>query len=101
MFEERARLVGRAAGLLLDLFDPEVLVVSETGANRMPGCLATLRAEAAAWASAGADVATTVRATSFPGNVLAVAGGAVALDQVYAAPLNRAAVNSVPRKLAS
>jgi predicted NBD/HSP70 family sugar kinase len=88
MFEERARLVGRAAALLLDLFDPEVLVVSEAGANRLPACLATLRAEAAAWSSAGAAAANIIRGTSFPGNVLAVAGGAIALDRVYAAPMN-------------
>jgi predicted NBD/HSP70 family sugar kinase len=88
MFEERARLVGRAAGLLLDLFDPEVIVVVEAGANRLPACLATLRAEAAARSSAGADAANIIRTTSFPGNVLAVAGGAVALDRVYAAPMH-------------
>lgn len=88
MFEERARLVGRAAAVLLDLFDPEVLVVVEAGTNRLPGCLAILRAEAAAWSSAGAEAATTIRPTSFPGRVPAVAGGAVALDRVYAAPMN-------------
>lgn len=87
LFTERARLVGRAAGMLLDLFDPEVLIVVEAGANRMPACLATLRAEAAAWSSAGADAAAAIRPTSFPGTVLPVAGGAVALDQIYAAPL--------------
>jgi predicted NBD/HSP70 family sugar kinase len=87
MFRERARLVGRAAGLLLDLFDPEVLVVVEAGAQWLPGCLATLRSEAAARSSAGAEAARVIRATSFPDNVLAVAGGAVALDQVYGAPL--------------
>lgn len=90
MFEERARLVGRAAALLLDLFDPEVLVVAEAGANRLPGCLATLRAEAAAWSSAGAGAAATIRASSFPRHVLAMAGGAVALDRVYAAPMDPA-----------
>jgi predicted NBD/HSP70 family sugar kinase len=88
MFEQRARFVGRAAGLLLDLFDPDVIVVAEAGANRLPGCLATVRAEAAARSSAGADAADIVRTTSFPGNVLAVAGGAVALDRVYAAPMH-------------
>ena len=87
MFEERARLVGRAAALLLDLFDPEVLIVAEAGANRLPGCLATLRAEAAARAAAGATAAETIHRTSFPGIVLPVAGGAIALDRVYAAPL--------------
>jgi predicted NBD/HSP70 family sugar kinase len=82
LFTERARLVGRAAGLLLDLFDPEVLVVAEASVNRMPDCLATLRAEAAAWSP------TVIRRTSFPESVLATAGGAVALDRVYAAPLS-------------
>jgi predicted NBD/HSP70 family sugar kinase len=86
LLQERARLVGRAAGLLLDLFDPEVLVVAEAGANRLPACLATLRAEAAACSATGADMTRTVYPTSFPSDVLAVAGGAVALDQVYGAP---------------
>ncbi|GAB2585940.1 sugar kinase [Paractinoplanes abujensis] len=92
LFHERARLVGRAAALLLDLFDPEVLVVAEAGANRVPACLATLRAEVAAWSAAGADVARVVHATSFPTTVLAVAGGAVALDHIYAQPLSPARI---------
>ncbi|GIH14898.1 ROK family protein [Rugosimonospora africana] len=88
MFEERARVVGRAAGALLDLFDPAVLVVVEAGANRLPGLFGTVRAEAAAWSDGGAAAARVIRPTSFPDNVLAVAGGAVALDRVYAAPLD-------------
>src|SRR6185503_7685162 len=48
LFEERARLVGRAAAVLLDLFDPEVLVVAEAGVNRMSSCLEIVRAEVAA-----------------------------------------------------
>lgn len=89
LLQERARLVGRAAGLLLDLFDPEVLVVSEAGANRLPACLEVLRAEAAACSDTGADMTGTVHPTSFPDHVLAVAGAAVALDQVYVAPPER------------
>ncbi|MET8152927.1 ROK family protein [Actinoplanes sp. NPDC049668] len=88
LLRNRAQLVGRAAALLLDLFDPEVLVVAEAGANQLPECLATLRAEVAGWSSAAADVGRVVRPSSFPGTVLAVAGGAVALDQVYASPLD-------------
>ena len=86
LFAERARLVGRAAGMLLDLFDPEVLIVSEGGANRLPECFALLRDEAAARSSSD-GAASVLRPTSFPGNVLAMAGAAVALDRVYAAPL--------------
>lgn len=85
---ERSRLVGRAAAVLLDLFDPDVLVVAEAGANRLPACLEALRAEAVAHSAAGAGAAGIVRESSFGSNVLAVAGGAVALDRVYAAPLN-------------
>jgi predicted NBD/HSP70 family sugar kinase len=81
LLEERALLLGRAAGMLHDLFDPEVLFVAEGGANRLPHCLATLRAEMRP------DVAATVRASSFPRHVLATAGGAVALDHLYAQPL--------------
>ncbi|MFC3743019.1 ROK family protein [Paractinoplanes deccanensis] len=87
LLRERARLVGRAVALLLDLFDPEVLVVAERGADRLPDCLATVRAEAAARSSAGQAAAACVRSTSFGGAVLPTAGGAIALDQVYAAPL--------------
>jgi predicted NBD/HSP70 family sugar kinase len=89
LLQDRARLVGRAAGLLLDLFDPEVLVVAEAGSNRLPTCLAALRAEAAAWSATGADMTRTIHPTSFPDHVLAVAGAAVALDHVYAAPPER------------
>ncbi|MGK5683309.1 ROK family protein [Actinoplanes sp. URMC 104] len=102
LFQERARLIGRAVAALLDLFDPEVLVVCEPGVNRLPGCLAAVRAEAAGWSTGGASpdsggtagaaesVARVVRGSSFAGDVLAVAGGAVALDAVYAGPLSRA-----------
>jgi predicted NBD/HSP70 family sugar kinase len=80
LFVKRARLVGRAAGLLFDMFDPEVLIVAEAGVHRWASCLDALREEA------GAAAAEVIRATSFPGSVLATAGGAVALDRVYAAP---------------
>lgn len=85
LLRERATLVGRAAALLLDLFDPEVLIVAEAAITRVPACLETLRAEAVA--SSSAQPASVIRATSFAGDVLAVAGGAVALDRVYAAPM--------------
>ncbi|MGV9554752.1 ROK family protein [Streptomyces sp. NPDC003522] len=78
---ERARMTGRAAGLLLDVLNPERVVVTEVGAVHREDCLAALRAEA------GAERAATVAPTSFPDTVLAVAGGAVALDVLYRNPL--------------
>ncbi|WTR13169.1 ROK family protein [Streptomyces sp. NBC_00138] len=87
LMRRRARLVGRVAALLLDMFDPEVLVVVEPGAGRLPECLAELRAEVAERSWVCDDPERAVVASSFTGSVLPVAGGAVALGALYADPL--------------
>jgi predicted NBD/HSP70 family sugar kinase len=87
LFRRRARLVGRVAALLLDMFDPEVLVVVEPGAGWLPECLAELRAEVAARSWVCDDPERAVVPSSFTGSVLPVAGSAVALGAVYADPL--------------
>lgn len=87
LFRERARLVGRAAALLLDVLNPEVLVVVEAGVIHLPECLAELRAEVRRRSRVHQDPEKTVVATSFVGEVLAVAAGTVMLDAVYADPL--------------
>ncbi|MEU6380292.1 ROK family protein [Streptomyces sp. NPDC046909] len=78
---ERSRMTGRAAGLLLDILNPEVVVVTEVGAIHREDCLSALREEV------GAERSGSVIPTSFPDSVLAVAGGAVALDVLYRDPL--------------
>ncbi|MFD5645989.1 sugar kinase, partial [Streptomyces anulatus] len=83
LFRRRALLVGRAAALLLDMFDPEVLVVVEPGAGRLPECLADLRAEVARRSWVCDDPERAVVPSSFTGSVLATAGGAVALGALY------------------
>ena len=83
---ERARLIGRAAAMLLDMLNPEVLIVSEPGVILLPGCLAAMRAEATARSRTCRDAAR-VAPTSFAGDVLAISAGAVLLDAVYADPL--------------
>lgn len=87
LFRRRARLVGRAAALLLDMFDPEVLVVVEPGAGRIPECLADLREQVAARSWVCDDPERAVVPSSFTGSVLATAGGAVALGALYMDPL--------------
>jgi predicted NBD/HSP70 family sugar kinase len=87
LFRRRARLVGRVAALLLDMFDPEVLVVVEPGSGRLAECLAELRAEVGTRSWVCEDPERAVVASSFTGSVLAVAGGAVALGALYADPL--------------
>ncbi len=78
---ERSRRVGRAVGLLLDVLNPERVVVTEIGIMHREDCLTALREEAAAGRAA------TVSPSSFPDSVLAVAGGSVALDVLYRDPL--------------
>ncbi|GAQ68902.1 N-acetylglucosamine repressor [Streptomyces turgidiscabies] len=77
----RAGAVGRAARLLLDVLNPETVVVTEIGVIHREDCLAALRE------GVGSDRAASVVPTSFPDSVLAVAGGSVALDVVYRDPL--------------
>ncbi|MDH6551273.1 ROK family protein [Streptomyces sp. SAI-041] len=78
---ERAGAVGRAARLLLDVLNPETVVVTEVGILHREDCLAALRA------GVGDDRAASVVPSSFPDSVLAVAGGSVALDVLYRDPL--------------
>jgi predicted NBD/HSP70 family sugar kinase len=78
---ERTRMVGRAARLLLDVLNPDTVVVTEVGAVHREDCLGALRE------AVGPERAAAVVPTSFPDSVLAVAGGSVALDVFYRDPL--------------
>ncbi|MEU5694993.1 ROK family protein [Actinosynnema sp. NPDC020468] len=80
VFRERARQVGRAAGLLLDVINPEVLVVTEAGVICLPECLDEVRAQVG-------DRGESVVPTSFGADVLSVAAGSVVLDTIYDHPL--------------
>ncbi|MGW7527695.1 ROK family protein [Streptomyces sp. NPDC054783] len=78
---ERARTTGRAAGLLLDVLNPETVVVTEVGIIHFEDCLGALRE------AVGESRAAAVLPTSFPDSVLAVAGASVALDVLFRDPL--------------
>jgi predicted NBD/HSP70 family sugar kinase len=87
LFRDRARLVGRAVALLLDVLNPEIVVVSDSGLARRPELVSVLRAEVAARSQLCTDPDRTVVAGSFGTGALGVAAGAVLLDEVYARPL--------------
>ncbi|WP_416964513.1 ROK family protein [Streptomyces sp. Agncl-13] len=82
LLTRRARMAGRAVGLLLDILNPETVVVTELGVLRREDCLRALREEV------GDARASAVVPTSFPDSVLAVAGGSVMLDVLYRDPLS-------------
>ncbi|ACU72676.1 ROK family protein [Catenulispora acidiphila DSM 44928] len=84
---ERARLVGQGAAMLIDVFDPELVVVAEQAVTTLPSALAALRAEVAASSRTRIDAASAVVPSSFAGNTLAIAGGSVILNALYRDPL--------------
>ena len=94
LFHERARLLGAVAALLLDLLNPELLVVTEQGIRHVPGCLEILRAEVSERSRLCADPGRSIVEGSFGDDVLPVAAGTVILDALYASPLQRQAVVS-------
>ena len=81
--------LGYAAALLLDLLNPELLVVSEHGIRHVPGCLEILRAEVRERSRLCADPGRSIVAASFGDDALPVAAGTVILDALYANPLHR------------
>jgi predicted NBD/HSP70 family sugar kinase len=90
LFHERARLVGTAAALLLDVLNPELLVVFEAGVMRLPGCLDALRAQARRRTRRREDPSGSIIASSFGRGAADVAAAAVILDAVYGNPLRAA-----------
>ncbi|MFH8572547.1 ROK family protein [Streptomyces sp. NPDC017993] len=87
MFRERLRMVGRAAALLLDVLNPELLVVAEAAVVHLPDLMADLHEEVAAHSHLCADPEHVVVPTSFGEQVLAVSAGAVVLDAVHRRPM--------------
>ncbi|MGW1864740.1 ROK family protein [Streptomyces mauvecolor] len=86
---ERAGMIGRAARLLLDVLNPETVVITEAGVMYRDDCLDAVRE------AVGEERAALVMPSSFHDSVLAVAGGSVALDVLYRDPLSASAVSGV------
>ncbi|MDX2593388.1 MULTISPECIES: ROK family transcriptional regulator [Streptomyces] len=82
LLRERAGATGRAVGLLLDVLNPETVVVTEIGVLHFEDCLSALRD------AVGPARSAAVLPTSFPDSVLAVAGGSVMLDVLFRDPLS-------------
>lgn len=87
LFVERARVVGHAVGYLLDLFNPEVLTLTEGGFLWVPQAREALFEEVAA-RSVVVDDPREVIAPPSGDNFLAIAAATVLLAEVYADPLD-------------
>jgi hypothetical protein len=73
--------------LLLDVINPEILVVAEAGITRRPELLDELHTEVAERAHVTADPRRTVVASSFGTRTLGVAAGSIVLHEAYTRPL--------------
>jgi predicted NBD/HSP70 family sugar kinase len=83
----RAELVGVAAGTLIDMLDPEVVVVSG-GVVDAPEYLRSVQRGARAYLrdKRPVDVDSVVRLSAFGTDGVAVSAASVILDRIYAAP---------------
>ncbi|MEJ3659152.1 ROK family transcriptional regulator [Actinomycetes bacterium KLBMP 9759] len=88
LFRSRSRAVGRAVALLLDVINPDVLVVTDSATPRRPELLADLHDEVARRSHVCAQPAETVVAGSFGTAALAVAASSVVLSELFARPLD-------------
>ncbi|GAB7007026.1 ROK family transcriptional regulator [Nocardioides sp. AN3] len=86
LFVERSRVVAQAVAHLVDLFSPEVLVLTEAGFIWVPEAREALYAEVAARSRTLRHPAEVVVAPSCE-DFLAMAGAGVLLDRIFAAPL--------------
>ena len=87
LFVDRSRQVGRAVALLMDVFGPERVVVTDPTLPYLPRALDALRTVTRENVRTVCDVDNMLMPTSFPGRVLETAGGAVLLDALYRNPL--------------
>ncbi|ETA03654.1 transcriptional regulator/sugar kinase [Frankia sp. CcI6] len=86
LLRARLRLVGRMISLLVDMMDPEIVVLTEAAALCLPDLLVDLHEEIAAHSRVCTDPERMVLPSSFGMNVLAVAAGATVLDAVHRRP---------------
>jgi hypothetical protein len=73
--------------LLVDVFGPERVVVTDPTLPYLPRALEALRTVARESVRTVCDIDKMLMPTSFPGRVLETAGGAVLLDALYRNPL--------------
>lgn len=98
VFRDRVRLVGQAAAMLIDVVNPEIVVVVEAGLARRPELLADLHGEVAAHSHTCDDPKDTVHAGSFGIRSLGVAAGSVVLHETYLRPLDVPPIDSPARR---
>ncbi len=87
LFQERARGLAVVAATLLDVLNPETLIITDRAFSLLPEVRATYFDAIAARAQMGSSARRRVTGTSFPGRSLETAAATVLLHRLYADPL--------------
>ena len=86
LLRERGRVVGRATGLLLDVLDPDLVVITETSSTLQPEYLEEIRTAVITHAHVCADPDRIQTPHAGPA-ILVVAAAAIVLDPLFKNPL--------------
>lgn len=91
LFEERARGLAAVAAALLDVLNPETLIITDRAFTGLPAVRATYFDAIAARAQMRSSARHRITGTSFPGRSLETAAATVLLHRLYTDPLAVAA----------
>ncbi|WP_433734115.1 ROK family protein [Nocardia sp. CA-129566] len=86
LFKDRARVLGRVVAVLIDLLDPDAVVIVDPALVRVPGVRATYLDVVRRFSSCERPE-EVVTGSSFIGRALETAAGTVVLQQLFADPL--------------
>ncbi|MGV9673769.1 ROK family protein [Nocardia sp. NPDC003482] len=86
LFADRARVLGRVVAVVIDLLDPDAVVIVDPALVRVPGVRAAYLAAVREF-SACERPEDVVRGSSFLGRALETAAGAVVLQRLFTDPL--------------
>ncbi|MGW4635815.1 ROK family protein [Nocardia sp. NPDC004415] len=94
-FLERAAAMGAVAAALIDLLDPEALVLVDRGFGLIPGLREAYDDAVRAHSVIGADPAEVIVESAFPGRVLVMSAAGVVLHELFGDPLGTVAAQAV------
>ncbi|MGW6122560.1 ROK family protein [Nocardia sp. NPDC055165] len=94
-FVERATVMGEVAAALIDLIDPEALVLIDRGLITVPGVREAYDDAVRAHSTIGADPSEVIFASTFPGQVLVMAAAGVVLQELFSDPLSTVVAQAV------
>ncbi|WP_336085879.1 ROK family protein [Nocardia sp. SSK8] len=95
LFLERATAMGAVAAALIDLLDPEALVLVDRALGRVAGLRAAYDEAVRAHSVIGADPAEVIVESAFPGRVLVMSAAAVVLHELFRDPLASVSAQAV------